>query len=546
MKKKYYIIALTFLFFLLSAQNGFAQTNGGDFDSDGMHEFLSDLFDREVSSYETDSNTGFIISVNGPGEGGGERDGFVGFETADDGTITFTWGGFNDLDTTDTSSQNTGGTSSDSAWGFIDWNSVYSMSIPINPNGDCWSCSSETDNNDVASSENYNYFDLLPAWVQTSYLDFVENSDPPMYIPPPSTGYSGALGEVLIMYGVGTSYPTGVSYGYIPVEEVNDTKVIMNSSNSLHHELIFRFVKNNPVTGLEALKAFLVEYPNSNIAQFIEDYNNPSIDICTNYSLLCAAETFETTNIAAAPIDNVLPKFKFVANKNNIFNANGRPLRSSVNDGDLLQIEIKNVLHSPSRLLRTEGSLYAFGKIATYYAELYGYTGIVKTINERGKDGGDDVAWYGNGILTVRATAFSEGRFDNVNDFKSIIKHEVLHWQDPKTGDRNYKFKDHANIYLLQASEPDFKNTSESLKISNSNQYMIRIFNSSRVGEVGMNNDGIVAAMQKYNDENTGGVKMYNIIFSAAGIPGIRFTTSINGQIKDNYYEYKELEKTTD
>nr|WP_255406108.1 hypothetical protein [Flavobacterium sp. LM4] len=166
-------------------------------------------------------------------------------------------------------------------------------------------------------------------------------------------------------------------------------------------------------------------------------------------------------------------------------------------------------------------------------------------MNEKGKDG-DDVAWYGNGVLTVRATAFSEGRFDNVNDFKSIIKHEVLHWQDTKTGDPNYQFKDHANIYLLQASDPDFKNTSDWHKINNANQYMIRIFNSSRAFEAGMNNDGIVAAMQKYNDENTGGVKIYNILFSNASVASLRFTTSINGQIKDNHYEYKELKSTAD
>lgn len=544
MRKKYYILVFTFLC-LLIGQNSFAQTTGGDFDTDGMHAFLSDLFDREVSSFETDRNTGFIISVQGPGEGGGRHDGFVGFETADNGTITFTWGGFNDLDTTETSSQNTGETSSNSAWGFIDWGSVYSMSIPINPNGDCWSCSAETDNSDVASSENYNYFDLLPSWVQTSYSDFLGSSNSPVYTPPPNTGYSGTLGEVIIWYNVGTPYQIGESYGQLPIEEVNDTKVIMNS-NSLHHELIFQFVKNNPGTGLDMLKTYLVSYPNGNIAQFIEDYNNPLIDICTNYSLLCAAETFETTNIAAAPIDNVLPKFKFVANKNNIFNVNGRPLRSSINDGNLLQIEVKNALHSPSRLLRTEGTLRAFGKMATYYAELYGYTGVVQMINTKGKDGGDDVAWYGNGVLTVRATAFSEGRFDNVNDFKSIIKHEVLHWLDPKTGDDNYKFKDHATIYLLQASDPDFKNTSDWHKINNANQYMIRIFNSSRVHEAGMNNNGIVAAMQKYNDENTGGVKIYNILFSNASVASLRFTTSINGQIKDNHYEYQELENTAD
>lgn len=241
-----------------------------------------------------------------------------------------------------------------------------------------------------------------------------------------------------------------------------------------------------------------------------------------------------------------IPPNNFPEGKNNIFTASGAVSGKHGTDGYFLQLEIDNVLRSPSQLLRTEGTLSAFNKIAAFYAKSKGYTGTVKIVNTVGKKKGNDVAFYGNGVLTVRAIAFTQGKFDNVNDFKSTINHEVLHWKDPKTGDNNYQFKDHANIYLLEASDPDFKNSSDWHKINNANQYMIRIFNSSRVNEVGMNNEGIVAAMKKYSDENTGGVKIYNILFSNAGISSLRFTTSINGQIKDNRYEYQELENTAD
>ena len=259
----------------------------------------------------------------------------------------------------------------------------------------------------------------------------------------------------------------------------------------------------------------------------------------------CLEEALDDiNNVYFDSTTDVIP-YNFEAGKNNIFDANGRPLRSGAS-GNLLQIEIDGVLKSPSQLLRTEGTLKALNKIATFYAQSKGYVGLVKIVNTVGKKQGNDVAFYGNGVLTVRAIAFSEGKFNNVHDFISTINHEIFHWKDPKTGTKDYQFKDHANIYLLQASDPDFKNSSDWNKINTANQYMVRIFNSSRAHEVGMNNDGIIAAMQKYNNENTGGVKMYDMLFSSAGVAGLRFSTSINGQIKDNQYKYEELENTAD
>jgi hypothetical protein len=76
---------------------------------------------------------------------------------------------------------------------------------------------------------------------------------------------------------------------------------------------------------------------------------------------------------------------------------------------------------------------------------------------------------------------------------------------------------------------------------------MIRIINSSKAGEVGMNNSGVIAAINKYNSDNKGGVLLYDYLFSSAGVDKLIFSTSINGiKIKDNYYEYQELKKTTD
>jgi peptidyl-tRNA hydrolase len=76
---------------------------------------------------------------------------------------------------------------------------------------------------------------------------------------------------------------------------------------------------------------------------------------------------------------------------------------------------------------------------------------------------------------------------------------------------------------------------------------MIRIINSSLKNEVGMNNSGVIAAINKYNSDNKGGVLMYDYLFSSAGVDKLTFSTSINGiKIIDNHYEYEVLKNTTD
>lgn len=62
-----------------------------------------------------------------------------------------------------------------------------------------------------------------------------------------------------------------------------------------------------------------------------------------------------------------------------------------------------------------------------------------------------------------------------------------------------------------------------------------------------MNNSGVIAAINKYNSDNKGGVLLYDYLFSSAGVDKLTFSTSINGiKIIDNHYEYEVLKNTTD
>lgn len=250
---------------------------------------------------------------------------------------------------------------------------------------------------------------------------------------------------------------------------------------------------------------------------------------------MTAEESFEVT-----PSDGIPPN-NFPPGKNNIFTASGEVSGKQGVDGYELQIEIDNVLVKPSQLDRSKPSLKTLGKIVALYAKSKGFYGTVVVTNREGSG----AAFYANGVLTVRKSTFEKGFFDNVNNLKSALDHEIGHFHEPTPVRENYKFKDHFAIYLLQASSPDFKHTTDEIKINNSNGYINRVLNSAAAHEVGMNDAGILTAINKYNAENTGGVVISNAYYLGS-YAGYSFTTTIDGIEKYNGFKYELLEKKED
>jgi Metallopeptidase toxin 2 len=189
------------------------------------------------------------------------------------------------------------------------------------------------------------------------------------------------------------------------------------------------------------------------------------------------------------------------------------------------------------------------GATATVYARQKGYLGRTSIINAVGKSKGSDIAFFdpNTKTLTVRKGAFDAGFMTNVYDFKSTLNHEIEHSKDPKTyGDpKEYKYMDHVAIYLLEAKDPDFKHSTDWNKISNANQYMLRVFNAFRMHELVGDVKAIYDAVDKYNKENSGGLK---IIYSFAMEASLMsFTTSLDGKlITDNYYKYETISNAQD
>jgi Metallopeptidase toxin 2 len=270
----------------------------------------------------------------------------------------------------------------------------------------------------------------------------------------------------------------------------------------------------------------------------------------------------QTTTVGAPPVTAVpLVEFyddtsssnaanPFVAGKNNVFDATGKPLRAG-DSGNLLQIEIGGVLKKPSELDNSLASMQTLLKIVTFYAKQKGYIGRTSIINLVGDKGGADVAFFESStkILTVRRLSFSNKIFDdNLYDFRCVLAHEIAHSRDPKTGTKDYKFIDHADIYLQEAKDPDFKNASLSYKINNANQYMLRVFNAQRVWELGSNFDRLYMAIDNYNDSvkgNSGGVTIGYPSFTN-DIALRTFDVSVYGILYSNSYKYEELKKTND
>jgi hypothetical protein len=65
-------------------------------------------------------------------------------------------------------------------------------------------------------------------------------------------------------------------------------------------------------------------------------------------------------------------------------------------------------------------------------------------------------------------------------------------------------------------------------------QYMIRVLNAERANVVGMNSAVVIAAINKYNNENVASTQICDFLFSSAGFDKLTFSTRINGITYDN------------
>lgn len=532
-------------------QSSFGQneTNGGDWTNEeieDMCDFLSELFQREITSFGTDEN-GNITSVSGPDGNGGTQNGFVGFESSNDGTTSFSYTPSSDTSSTGSSlpgsiphestngSSSSGSSSSGSSFSGSFWSGG---GLPANPSS-CDTCDSSDDSsNYVTSSEN------IPTYFSSGTSTTNYNSGD-------SNNYTGSTSSNCPnFYGaVAKLRMTQSEFENVVIEKINSgttissiTKVNIDYNGIRYEGSLTKFVSADgkdvyyyftPSTDsalYSTSKQYLIP---ASLSTYITHYQNyipngtfPPLDnnglptgsykmTQNNNGIAYVNLSFDPDNQILNPITTIgsdlatensefsestssITSYDFENGKDNIFNANGRPLRSG-DPGNHVKIEINGRLYKPSGLVLTTGSFSALNKIAAFYAQSQGFSGIVKTIYSTAQNQEDDAAAsYSNGVLKIWGSAFASGTFDNVHDFKSILGHEILHWKDPKSDTREYQYIDHANTYLKQSQDDDFKNTSKKLKYSVAFGYAKRVFNSHLNGEISRDDE-----FKKINDFNT-------------------------------------------
>ena len=188
-----------------------------------------------------------------------------------------------------------------------------------------------------------------------------------------------------------------------------------------------------------------------------------------------------------------------------IYSASGRFIEDT-GKGNLIKVNIGNKSYKLSQLAYNKGGTNrAVSKIIAHEAYLKGYKGKYGLSNS--KKGGA----YTDGEKNVRVVIneIKRGVYDDFHTLGSVIGHEAdLEYghKGENIPQNKYTYLNHANVYLGQSLEADFKNTSES------NQYTVAVGFATRVfattqKEQGLNVDDLIAQFNK----NNGTVKIEGI-----------------------------------
>ena len=213
------------------------------------------------------------------------------------------------------------------------------------------------------------------------------------------------------------------------------------------------------------------------------------------------------------------------------FNAFGKFLHTDNKATNNIVVHIGKVEYNLSQLdYSNRGTLKAVSKILAYYAGekgMKGYTGVGTF--ERGS-----AHTNRNGNIFFNIKTIKTGIYDNVYNVKSSLNHELGHKEEDY--EKDYSFKKHANIYLLEASHPDFAKTTEEYKVSQSISFGQRVLNANfkedRKGYEILQNMGNL-----YNTQNTGGIRLrFNVLGRGGSV------TPYIGKKQYKTQEYENIE----
>lgn len=141
----------------------------------------------------------------------------------------------------------------------------------------------------------------------------------------------------------------------------------------------------------------------------------------------------------------------------------------------------------------------------------------ITIVSERGYDlSSKNPAWtMGTQINFNRNGGFSTS-LNNVNNFKSILKHEINHVDDNKIPNFERSLSAHADVYIKTAQHSSFQNTTEDFQKGNAAAFALYLLNLDRDNIPEHNQNFILNKINAYNANSSGRVQIVG--------PGLNFS----------------------
>ncbi|MBD0726717.1 hypothetical protein B6A10_16220, partial [Flavobacterium sp. L1I52] len=142
-------------------------------------------------------------------------------------------------------------------------------------------------------------------------------------------------------------------------------------------------------------------------------------------------------------------------------------------------------------------------------------------------------------IITLNSNGGYSKDLDNVNNFKSILKHEIFHVDDNNKIDFKRNLSTHVDVYIKTANHVTYKSTTIDFQKGNAGSFVNYLLNMDRVADKYTQNE-ILAKIDEYN-KNNGRVKIERPQFMfAKGTLSLRVI--VDGVYTD-YIPYKFIDE---
>lgn len=216
------------------------------------------------------------------------------------------------------------------------------------------------------------------------------------------------------------------------------------------------------------------------------------------------SENVETRSaiINAQNIDHFNPQIKGV--QNYIFDENGNFKGVDKNHkDDKILIKTANGYKTPSQLDVSFRSRKTMTRITATLARSLDGTGKGIVIRNKVDDVLSSVSPAATGSNSANIYLNINGGFskalDNLNNFKSVIKHEIFHVVDNQNLNFVSTLSTHADVYIKAANDPTYKSTTLDFKIGNAGSFANYLLNMDKRADATFSRSVIMNKITEFN-----------------------------------------------